>query len=159
MVHPEDREQVRQHAARVMRNEAMPPIEHRILHTSGTVRWVRNTIVRHYDESGALVRYDGLIEDISERRRADERLRSVLESAPDAMILVNQEGRILFANAQTENVFGFKREELLQQPVEILLPERFRNSHVAERAEYSRAPSVRLMSERPETAWSSQRWL
>ena len=120
MVHPEDRERVRQHVARVMRNEAVPPIEHRILHKSGAIRWVRDTIVRHYDESGALVRYDGLIEDISERRRAEERLRSVLESAPDAMILVNKEGRILFANAQTERMFGFKREELLQQPVELL---------------------------------------
>ena len=126
MVHPEDREQVRQHTARVMRNEAVPPIEHRIQHKSGTIRWVRDTIVRHCDENGALVRYDGLVEDISPRRRAEERLRSVLESAPDAMILVNKEGRILFANAQTERVFGFKREELLQQPVEILLPERFR---------------------------------
>ena len=149
MVHPEDREGVRQHVARVMRNEAMPPVEHRILHKNGAIRWVRDTIVRHCDESGALVRYDGLVEDISERRQADERLRSVLESAPDAMVLVDQQGRILFANAQTEKLFGFKREELLQQSVDVLLPERFRAQHAVRRTEYAAAPSVRTMGARP----------
>ena len=97
-----------------------------------------------------MVRYDGLVEDISERKRAEERLRSVLESAPDAMVLVNHEGGILFANAQTESIFGFTREELLHQPVEILLPERFHKRHALERAKYSAAPSVRLMGERSE---------
>jgi PAS domain S-box-containing protein len=149
MVHPEDRERARQHVARVMRNEAMPPIEHRILHKNGATRWVRDTIVRHCDESGTLVRYDGLVEDISERRQAEERLRSVLESAPDAMLLVDQQGRILFANAQTEELFGFKREELLQQSVDVLLPERFRAMHAVRRTEYAVAPSVRNMGERP----------
>ena len=75
MIHPEDRERVRQHVAKVLRNEAVPPIEHRILNKNGAVRWVRDTIVRHCDESGALVRYDGLVEDISERRQAEESLR------------------------------------------------------------------------------------
>ncbi|MHB9067966.1 MAG: PAS domain S-box protein [Pirellulaceae bacterium] len=148
MVHPEDRELVRQHAATVMRNDAVPHLEHRILHKSGAVRWIRHMIVRHYDENGSLVRYDGLVENISEPGQVEETLRSVLESAPDAMVLVNREGRILFANAQTERVFGFRREELLHQPVEILLPDCLRNRHVAERATYSRAPSVRMMSER-----------
>ena len=81
MVHPADRESVRQHVASALRNETVPPIEHRILHRNGGIRWVRGTIVRHCDESGSLVRYDGLVEDISERRRGEERLRSVLESA------------------------------------------------------------------------------
>ena len=75
MIHPEDRERVRQHVAQVLRNEAVPPIEHRILHKNGAIRWVRDTIVRHCDESGTLVRYDGLVEDISERRQAEESLR------------------------------------------------------------------------------------
>ncbi|MCU0981576.1 MAG: PAS domain-containing protein [Pirellulaceae bacterium] len=74
MVHPEDRERVQQHVAKVLRNEAVPPIEHRIRHKNGALRWVRDTIVRHCDESGALVRYDGLVEDISERRQAEESL-------------------------------------------------------------------------------------
>ncbi|MHB0960518.1 MAG: SpoIIE family protein phosphatase [Pirellulaceae bacterium] len=90
------------------------------------------------------------MEDINERGRLDEQLRSVLESAPDAMILVNKEGRILFANGQMERMFGFQREELLQQPVELLLPERFHQSHAAERARFYAAPSVRRMGERPE---------
>ena len=133
-----------------MRNETVPPIEHRILHRNGGIRWVRGTIVRHCDESGSLVRYDGLVEDISERRRGEERLRSVLESAPDAILLVNREGRIAYANAQTETFFGFTREELLEQRLETLMAEPFHNGQAAERAASFHAPTLRLMSERRE---------
>jgi protein-histidine pros-kinase len=53
----------------------------------------------------------------------ETRFRGLLESAPDAMLMVNQDGRILFANAQTERLFGYDRSELLGQPVELLVPE------------------------------------
>ncbi len=149
MVHPDDREQVRQHVDRVLHKEKVPPIEHRIVRKDGAVRWVRDTTISHFDEAGALVRYDGLVEDITERKRVDERLRRVLESAPDAMVLVDQEGRILLANQQTERLFGFARDELFHQPVEVLVPERFRERHAKQRAEYSAAPQNRLMGERP----------
>jgi PAS domain S-box-containing protein len=53
----------------------------------------------------------------------------VVESAPTAMVMVNQTGRITLVNAQTEQLFGYSRRELLGQPVELLMPERFRGSH------------------------------
>ena len=149
MIHPEDRERVQMHIDRVMRNEPVPPIEHRILHKSGVVRWVRDTIVRHSDENGTLICYDGLVEDISERKRAEQRVHSVLESAPDAMVLVGENGRILFANAQTERHFGFRRQDLLDQPLESLLPERFRVGKPPDFAESSSATAVLRMSEQP----------
>jgi PAS domain S-box-containing protein len=148
MVHPDDQDTVRQHVARVLEQEKVPPIEHRIVRKGGAVRWVRDTIISHFDDTGALVRYDGLVEDITERKRVEQRLRRVLESAPDAMVLVDGQGRILLANDQTERLFGFTRDELLQQPVEILVPERLRQKHARLRADYSAAPGNRLMDER-----------
>jgi PAS domain S-box-containing protein len=74
MVHPDDREMVRQYAAKVQRGEKAPPLEHRILRRDGTIRWIRNTIFYRYDEANRLTGYDGLVEDISERKLAEQAL-------------------------------------------------------------------------------------
>jgi sigma-B regulation protein RsbU (phosphoserine phosphatase) len=74
MVHPDDREMVRQYAVKVQKGEKVPPLEHRILRRDGTIRWIRNTIFHRYDEAGRLTGYDGLVEDISERKRAEQTL-------------------------------------------------------------------------------------
>jgi PAS domain S-box-containing protein len=75
MVHPDDRDGVQRQVAKLLAGEPVPPLEHRIRHRDGTTRWVRDTVVPHYDEGGRLVHYDGVIEDITERRRAEEALR------------------------------------------------------------------------------------
>src|SRR5207249_4377536 len=74
-----------------------------------------------------------------------ERFRALLESAPDAMVIVDQHGRIKLVNAQTEKLFGYSRLEILDQPVEMLVPSRFRAGHGQHRAGYSRDPRVRAM--------------
>ena len=63
-------------------------------------------------------------------RTSEQRFRTVVEAAPSAILLVDDEGRIALANAQAENVFGYPRAELVAQPVEMLIPERFRIPHV-----------------------------
>lgn len=85
------------------------------------------------------------IVDISERKRQEERFRRVVESAPNAMVLVNARGRIELVNTQTERVFGYQREELLGQVIEILVPERFRAEHPEKRADYLGCPVSRPM--------------
>ncbi|MBI3944405.1 MAG: PAS domain S-box protein, partial [Armatimonadetes bacterium] len=69
----------------------------------------------------------------------------LLESAPDAIVTVDQEGRITLVNAQAEKVLGYRREELTGQMVEILVPERYREIHVRHRAGYLTAPRTRPM--------------
>jgi PAS domain S-box-containing protein len=75
MVHPEDRDVVQRYFAKVLAGERVRPLEHRIHHRSGRIRWIRDTIVPSYDLNGRLVRYDGMIEDITERKEAEDALR------------------------------------------------------------------------------------
>ncbi len=83
--------------------------------------------------------------DITERKRAAETFRRVVEAAPHAIVLSNRDGRITLVNLQTERLFGYTREELLGQPVEMLVPERMRARHPALRAGYMADPTVRAM--------------
>jgi PAS domain S-box-containing protein len=68
-----------------------------------------------------------------------------LEAAPDAVVIIGPDGHIAFVNAQTERLFGFSREELLGQPVECLLPDRFRGAHAGHRESYRSDPRTRPM--------------
>ena len=93
--------------------------------------------------SGTLV--ISAIRDVSARTRADEKFRELLESAPDAMVIVNQAGVIVLVNAQTERMFGYPRHELLGQPVEVLVPSRYRRPHVSHRHGYTASAHARPM--------------
>jgi PAS domain S-box len=85
------------------------------------------------------------IRDITERKRAEARFRGLLESAPDAVVVVDQQGVIQLVNSQTEKLFGYDRVEIVGQPVEGLVPKRFRKKHVRHREGYYVEHPVRPM--------------
>src|SRR5579884_4031114 len=77
--------------------------------------------------------------------RAQAYNRSLIDSAPDAMVIVNERGAIELANAATERMFGYGREKLIGRSVEMLIPERYRDGHSEQRAAFFRAPRSRAM--------------
>jgi PAS domain S-box-containing protein len=96
--------------------------------------------------------FTGIVRDITERKKAVEtlresevRYRTLLEHSPDAIVIAKEDGKIVLVNEQAEKLFGYSREELLGEPVEILMPGRFRNTHHEHRADYASAPRVRPM--------------
>lgn len=92
---------------------------------------------------------EGSVEELragSSRGMTVARAWKMLESAPDGVVLVSEGGEILVANRQVEVLFGFDRSDLLGQPIEMLIPERFRDEHHAHRASFSNRPAVRPMA-------------
>jgi PAS domain S-box-containing protein len=94
-------------------------------------------------DTGMLV--SSAIRDITEQKRAQQRILSLLDSAPDAMVVAGADGRITLVNTQTERLFGYQRTELLGQPVEVLVPERFWADHRRHRANYMQNTQARPM--------------
>ena len=75
MIYPDDKMMVEDSIKEILAGSEVPPIEHRIIRRDGIVIWIRNTMVPHHDEKGLMTRYDGLIEDITERKLAEEELK------------------------------------------------------------------------------------
>ena len=96
-----------------------------------------------------ILTFTGLVlaSSVTERVQATDRFRLIIDSAPGAMIMVDRAGRINLVNSQSEQLFGYKREELLGQPIETLVPKRFRGGHHSYRSGFSAAPETRPMGE------------
>jgi PAS domain S-box-containing protein len=92
--------------------------------------------------------------DVTRKMQEESRFRSLLEAAPDAMVIVNQAGVIQFVNAQTEKLFGYSRQEILGRPVEMLIPQSLQELHITHRSEYLALPAARGMAERREELYA-----
>jgi PAS domain S-box-containing protein len=116
-----------------------------IRHADGRLTDVLYNASVYKDARGSVLGVFAAARDITGRKKAEERFRAVLEAAPDAMVIVNREGRIVLVNAQTQKLFGYGRQELLGQPVEMLVPQRFRGAHPGHRTGFFSKPTVRPM--------------
>ena len=111
----------------------------------GSRFWSSNVITSLFDQSEKLQGYTEITKDMTERKRLEERFRQVVESAPNAMVMINSKGCIEMVNLQTEKLFDYPRNELIGQQVEILVPERFRHGHPEKRSMFFGKPLSRPM--------------
>jgi hypothetical protein len=141
----EDRErEVRLHIM-VAAGKQVEHYQARRVRKDGTLVTVALTLSPIADDRGVIIGVSTVGRDVTEQRRAQDRFTGLLEAAPDAMVCAGRDGRIALVNAQAERLFGYTRDELIGQPMEILVPDDARDSHPGHRAGYMADPQPRPM--------------
>jgi two-component system cell cycle sensor histidine kinase/response regulator CckA len=123
----------------------VPRFDHGHVRADGTRVEVSAVVSPVVDGSGRVVGASVRACDIGEPGRTEAKFRSLLDSALDAMVIVGDDGTIGLVNAKTEALFGYSRQELVGEPVELLVPERFRGAHRSSLGSYFASPRLRPM--------------
>ncbi len=139
LIHPDDRVHAKQRLD--VTTQSADTFEVRALHQDGSHRWFSWNITPIAKERCVYV----VGRDITELKRSQRLFEGVLQSAPDAMVLINPQGAIVLVNRQTESVFGYNQAELIGQSIELLVPEAYRAQHPAHVAHFFANATVRPM--------------
>ncbi|MCH0565196.1 PAS domain S-box protein [Streptomyces sp. MUM 2J] len=105
----------------------------------------RVTLTPVRDDAGSVTGFVKVLRDVTESARAESLFHGLLESAPDAMVIVGPDARIVLVNRQAETLFGFERDELVGREIEVLVPPRFRDRHIGHRNGFLSDPRLRPM--------------
>ncbi|MDX1769363.1 MAG: PAS domain S-box protein, partial [Arenibacter troitsensis] len=146
-VHPEDKELVTNHVQYSLEEKKFPDLLHRIKLRDGTVKNIQLLAEIMTNDAGEVIELVGTCQDVTEQRLEEIKFRGLLESAPDAMVIVNEAGKINMINKQAEKLFGYSAKELKGKSVEVLIPEAYSAKHPAHRAGFFANPKTRHMGE------------
>jgi PAS domain S-box-containing protein len=111
----------------------------------GSRYWANVILTSVRDAKGEIIGFGKIIRDMTERKRSMEQFRLAIEAAPTGMLMMNESGAIVLVNEQVEKLFGYPREELLGQKIEMLVPARFQHRHPDFRQMFFQDPKVRAM--------------
>jgi len=135
MVHPEDRQAVCQQASQCLSGQNIKPLEHRIVRKDGAIRWVKSTLVRHFDLQGKLLSYDGLLQDITERKQAEEALQTerdnaqkYLDVAEVILLVIGTDQNVSLINRKGCEILEYREDEIIGKNwLDNFVPEKVRN--------------------------------
>jgi PAS domain S-box-containing protein len=144
-VHPEDREAMRGSLLDALKADPEFDVSYRAESAPGQWRWIEARGAIERAASGRVQALRGVCLDLGERRAAEERFRRVVEAAPNAMLLVDEEGRIILSNRQAELMFGCDAEALLGRSIDDFAAGIPAIAHRAHRRTYAANPEVRRM--------------
>ncbi len=151
IIPPQSLESETEILARLHLSGAVEHLETTRLRKNGQPVEVSITLSPMRDAGGQIVGASKILRDVSERvsaqkrmLQAQEKFRQVVESAPNALVMINGNGIITLVNAQTQKLFGYASDELLGQSVELLVPERFRSAHPGQRGAFFASPELQL---------------
>ncbi len=115
------------------------------LRSDGSPFWASVVITALYDDQRQLRGYAKITQDVTTSKHAEEKSRLMVNLALNAMVLVDKQGIIVLVNPQTETLFGYSTEQLVGQSIEVLVPDRYKAEHPANRSRYFRDPILRPM--------------
>jgi PAS domain S-box-containing protein len=116
-----------------------------LIRKDGARFWAETVLTALRDQSGQVYGFSKVTRDMTRQKWEGQRFQAAVESAPNAMVMINDKGQIVLINAQGEKLFGYAREELLGKSIELLVPERFRGAHPNYRKDFFHEPRSRAM--------------
>jgi PAS domain S-box-containing protein len=151
-IHPDDQPRVLAAIDKAIRTKSIFELEHRVLRVDGALGWTFSRAIPLLDANGEIVEWLGAASDITGRKQAQEalaasenRLHALLDSASQGVVAVDESGRMVLVNAKIEEMFGYTRDELLGQPLEVMLPVGYRTAHGGHLQQYFAHPHTRVM--------------
>lgn len=144
-VHPDDRGRREATIQKAIQDRNTYETEFRIVLPDGNIRWIAGRARCIDDGVGKPCRLLGVSMDATQRKEAEELFRLATEGSPNGMLLVDEQGRIILVNAQIEELFGYKRDELIGKQIEVLLPDRYKEKLATHRAEFITAGTSRML--------------
>jgi two-component system, sensor histidine kinase and response regulator len=137
----EDREELE----RITEGKMYKDHEIQVVHSSGELLYVLLSAIPAYCAEETIDEIRLTLVNVTERKAIEKRFEALMESAPDAMMVINHAGELVLVNSRVESVFGYCREDLLGNSIEMLVPEEQRHAHVGLRSRYFTQPEVRTM--------------
>ena len=147
-LHPEDKARVVAQLNSHVLHRTPFDTEYRLRRQNGNYVWIHATGQGFQDDEGRIIRMVGSVDDISERKMAEERFQKIVEFSPYPIVVIDTGGEIVLTNRQTEDLFGYLRHEFFRKNVEQLIPPRLRAGHPQHRADYFGSRAVQVQETR-----------